>query len=207
MAKVVLVDDHPAIRLAIKVLLQQEGHEIVGETGNGVEAVSIVRAHAPEIVILDIGIPQLNGLEVISRVKTMSPKPRILILTSQPAELFAARCLKAGANGFITKDESLTELQRAIKALISGYSFFPDIVLNTDNPSSTNSSESELLKSLSNREIMVLKRLVIGQSNIEIARDLLLSNKTVSTYKTRLIMKLNATSLVDLIEIAKRNNI
>ena len=207
MRKVVIVDDHPAIRMAVRILLKQDGHEVVGESGDGVDAVSMVRERKPDIVVLDIGIPRLNGLEVISRIRMIGPKPRILVLTSQPSELFATRCMKAGANGFMSKDQSLNELQRAIKVLSSGYSFFPDDALYPENPSSARCSESELLKALSNREIMVLKRLVTGQSNMGIANDLMLSNKTISTYKTRLLWKLNVKTIVELIEIAKRNNI
>lgn len=207
MGKVVIVDDHPAIRLAVRVLLKQDGHEIVGETDNGVESISLARKHQPDIVVLDIGIPNMDGLSAISRLRLLDPKPKILILTGQPTDLFAARCMKAGANGFLTKNEDLNELQRAVKVLLAGYSFFPEEILVSDDPSTLKSTEEDLLRTLSDRELIILKNLALGKANIEISKELLISNKTVSTYKTRLLHKLNARTLLELIEIAKRNNI
>lgn len=207
MARIIVVDDHPAIRMAVSILLKQDGHEIIAETNNGVDAVTLTRQHLPDIVVLDIGLPKLDGLTVITKLKLLTPKTKILVLTAQPPDLFAVRCMKAGANGFVTKDESLNELQRAIKVLLAGYSFFPEDTLVSEDPASLNVSEENLLRTLSNREMMILRSLALGKKNMEIAKDLFLSHKTVSTYKTRLLQKLNAKSLLDLIEIAKRNGV
>ncbi|PTQ68509.1 response regulator transcription factor [Pseudomonas sp. GV071] len=207
MGKVLIVDDHPVIRLAVKLLLEREGHTLVGETDNGVDALSIIRESRPDLVILDIGIPKIDGLEVLARISTLKPRPRVLILTSQPADLLAFRCMKAGAAGFITKGDNLEELQRAVWAALSGYSFFPTDILSTVNPTISNSSEHAMLNSLSDREIMVLQMLAQGKSNKEIGDSLLLSNKTISTYKTRLQLKLNAFNLVALVDFAKRNGL
>lgn len=207
MGKVLIVDDHPVIRLAVKLLLEREGHVVVGETDNGVDALTLIRNHRPDLVILDIGIPKIDGLEVLARISTIKPRPRVLILTSQPADLLAFRCMKAGAAGFVTKGDNLEELQRAVWAALSGYSFFPTDILSTVNPTISNSSEHAMLNSLSDREIMVLQMLAQGKSNKEIGDSLLLSNKTISTYKTRLQLKLNAFNLVALVDFAKRNGL
>lgn len=207
MGKVLIVDDHPVIRLAVKPLLEREGHILVGETDNGVDALTLIRNQRPDLVILDIGIPKIDGLEVLARISTLKPRPRVLILTSQPADLLAFRCMKAGAAGFVTKGDNLEELQRAVWAALSGYSFFPTDILSTVNPTISNSSEHAMLNSLSDREIMVLQMLAQGKSNKEIGDSLLLSNKTISTYKTRLQLKLNAFNLVALVDFAKRNGL
>ncbi len=207
MGKVLIVDDHPVIRLAVKLLLEREGHILVGETDNGVDALTLIRNQRPDLVILDIGIPKIDGLEVLARISTLKPRPRVLILTSQPADLLAFRCMKAGAAGFVTKGDNLEELQRAVWAALSGYSFFPTDILSTVNPTISNSSEHAMLNSLSDREIMVLQMLAQGKSNKEIGDSLLLSNKTISTYKTRLQLKLNAFNLVALVDFAKRNGL
>lgn len=207
MGKVLIVDDHPVIRLAVRLLLEREGHTLVGETDNGVDALTLIRNQRPDLVILDIGIPKIDGLEVLARISTIKPRPRVLILTSQPADLLAFRCMKAGAAGFVTKGDNLEELQRAVWAALSGYSFFPTDILSTVNPTISNSSEHAMLNSLSDREIMVLQMLAQGKSNKEIGDSLLLSNKTISTYKTRLQLKLNAFNLVALVDFAKRNGL
>ena len=170
MGKVIIVDDHPVIRLAVKLLLEREGHILVGETDNGVDALTLIRNQRPDLVILDIGIPKIDGLEVLARISTLKPRPRVLILTSQPADLLAFRCMKAGAAGFVTKGDNLEELQRAVWAALSGYSFFPTDILSTVNPTISNSSEHAMLNSLSDREIMVLQILAQGKSNKEIRR-------------------------------------
>ncbi len=207
MGKILIVDDHPVVRLAIKLLLEREGHTLLGETDNGVDALTIIRTQKPDLIILDIGIPKIDGLEVLARISTLKPRPRVLILTSQPADLLAFRCMKAGAAGFVTKGDNLEELQRAVWAALSGYSFFPTDILSTVNPTISDSSEQAMLNSLSDREIMVLQMLAQGKSNKEIGDSLLLSNKTISTYKTRLQLKLNAFNLVALVDFAKRNGL
>lgn len=207
MGKVLIVDDHPVIRLAIKLLLEREGHTVIAETDNGVDALTIIKTQHPDLVILDIGIPKIDGLEVLARLSAVKPRPRTLILTSQPADLLAFRCMKAGAAGFVTKGDNLEELQRAVWAALSGYSFFPTDILSTVNPTISNSSEHAMLNSLSDREIMVLQMLAQGKTNKEIGDSLLLSNKTISTYKTRLQLKLNAFNLVALVDFAKRNGL
>ncbi len=100
MSRILIVDDHPVIRMAMKMLLEAEGHQIVGDTDNGVDAISLGRELKPDLVILDIGIPRLDGLEVISRLMVLALPLKILVLTGQSASLFALRSMQAGAAGF-----------------------------------------------------------------------------------------------------------
>lgn len=204
--KILLVDDHPVVVLALKIILEQHGFEVVSATDNGVDALKLVKDLAPDAVILDIGIPQLDGLEVIERSKKLPKPPLILVLTAQPSDYFVTRCIQAGASGYVSKQKDMTEVIHALRAILSGHSYFP-IINNGNIYNQANTKESELIRTLSTREMAVLQQLAQGLSNKEIADRMLLSNKTISTYKTRLLEKLNAKNLVDLIEITKRNNI
>ncbi|NNB31369.1 response regulator transcription factor [Pseudomonas fragi] len=207
MNSVFIVDDHPVIRLAIRMLLEHEGYEIVGETDNGVDAMQMIRECVPDLIILDISIPKLDGLEVLSRFNSMNSTLKTLVLTAQSPKLFAMRCMQSGAAGYVCKQEELSELVSAIKAVFSGYNYFPSQALTPEKNENDNFSEIELFKQVNDRELMVLKLFAQGKTNKEIAAGMFLSNKTVSTYKKRLMQKLKAHSLVELIEMAKRNGL
>ncbi|MBG6986559.1 response regulator transcription factor [Pseudomonas aeruginosa] len=206
MSRILIVDDHPVIRMAMKMLLEAEGHQIVGDTDNGVDAISLGRELKPDLVILDIAIPRLDGLEVISRLMVLALPLKILVLTGQSASLFALRSMQAGAAGFVCKQGGLAELVTAVNAVASGYSYFPSSAMRPVQQGAY-SDDVELLGRLSDREVSVLQYLSQGYSNKQISEQMFISNKTVSTYKARLLLKLNAGSLVDLIEFAKRNTL
>jgi two-component system response regulator EvgA len=207
MHKALVVDDHPFIRAAVKVLLERELFEVIVEAGNGVDAVQLARQHAPELILLDIAMPGLDGLEVISRIRALKLSSKILILTAQSASFYAMRCMKAGAAGYISKTDDLSELSKAIKALMAGYTYFPNLAGNSVRQCDVECTEMEMIRELSDRELIILQQLARGLSNKEIGDAMLLSNKTVSTYKTRLIEKLNVKSVVYLADFAKRNNL
>ncbi|MBA1189425.1 response regulator transcription factor [Pseudomonas entomophila] len=203
MYSVFIVDDHPVIRLAVRMLLENQSYKVVGESDNGVDAMQMVRECRPDLVILDISIPKLDGLEVLSRFQSMALPLKVLVLTAQSPALFAVRCMHSGAAGYVCKQEDLSELLSAIKAVLSGYNYFPSQAINPVQESE--SRDLELFKLVNDRELMVLQLFAQGRSNKEIASGMFLSNKTVSTYKKRLMQKLRAASLVELIDIAKRN--
>lgn len=203
MHSVFIVDDHPVIRLAIRMLLENQGYKVVGESDNGVDAMQIIRETPPDLVILDISIPKLDGLEMLSRLQAMAIPLKVLILTAQAPALFAVRCMHSGAAGYVCKQEDLSELLSAIKAVLSGYNYFPSQALNP--PPTGSNQELELFRQVNDRELMVLQLFAQGRSNKEIAKGMFLSNKTVSTYKKRLMHKLRASTLVELIDVAKRN--
>lgn len=208
MGSIVIVDDHPLIRLAVRMMLEKEGHLIVAEADNGADALQVVRKLLPDLIILDLSIPKLDGFAVISHLKSIGLSVKVLILTSGDSRNFAMRCLQAGAAGFICKDDNLDELVGAVKAVLSGYSYFPQdtVFMLRENAQAAN-QESTLISQLSDREITVLKLLAQGLGNQEIAKNLMISHKTVSTYKIRLQRKLNASNLVTLVDIAKRNGV
>jgi two-component system response regulator EvgA len=187
------------------MLLEHEGYKVVGETDNGVDAMQMVRECMPDLVILDISIPKLDGLEVLSRFNAMCTPLKTLVLTAQCPTLFGIRCMQSGASGYVCKQEDLSELVSAIKAVLSGYNYFPSQALNPVRSDDSRYADLELFKSVNDRELMVLQLFAQGRTNKEIAKGMFLSNKTVSTYKKRLMQKLKAKSLVELIDMAKRN--
>lgn len=200
----IIVDDHPAIRMTVRLLMDEINVKTVGESCNGVDALKMARALKPGIIILDIGIPLIDGLQVTSRLINEDPEIKVLIITSQPTQSFSSRCLQAGACGFISKNDDLMEIKNAVGAIFSGYVYFPKIIKNTNKNSLL--SENELIEKLTNREITIFQMLSKGMSNKGIADILLLSNKTISTYKARIYAKLNISSIVELVDFAKRNN-
>ncbi|MCY1361224.1 Virulence factors putative positive transcription regulator BvgA [compost metagenome] len=204
MNTVLLIDDQPMIRFATRVLLEREGFEIVGETESGVEGLSMARALKPDVIILDIAIPKLDGLEVIGRLRTQDPNAKLLVLTSLPAALYASRCVQAGATGYLSKQEQAISLVMATKSLLSGYSLFPSSVHLPTSSEPGEKADIDLLDSLSDRELAVLQNLANGKNNKQIAEQLFISHKTVSTYKSRLMDKLKTRNLVDLIDFARR---
>ena len=203
MTTVLMVDDHPVIRLSIRLLLERERFKVVGECGDGVEAVQLARQLLPDIVILDIGLPGLDGMEVIKRLNLLDPAPRIMVLTGQPSDLYVRRCMDAGISAFVHKDEDIEAVVFAVKAMVKGYSTFPDLTINR----SMLESEAARLASLSNREVEVLRRLSSGENNKHIGETMRLSAKTISTYKGRIMDKLKTESLVEMVDLAKRNNV
>lgn len=206
MGNIIIVDDHPLIRLAIRSVLEPHHHTIVAEADNGADAVQLVRKHMPDLLILDLGIPNLDGFSVIARIKSADLLVKTLVLTSSDSKNFALRCLQAGAAGFLCKTENLHELANAVKAILSGYSYFPEDTINIlQQNTNAASQESVLISRLTDREITVLKLLATGLNNQQIADALLISHKTVSTYKVRLLKRFNISNLVALADLAKRN--
>lgn len=207
MLKALVVDDHPFIRASVKVVLASAGFTVVAEASNGVEALQLARQHVPEIILLDISMPLLDGVGVIERVANLRLPCKILVLTGLEPAFYAQRCMRAGAHGYISKSDDLKELSRAIKVIMDGYTHFPILASSSVRGIDVSSTEQDLVEKLSNRELAVLQQLARGFSNKEIGEAMLLSNKTVSNYKNRLIEKLNVKSLIYLADFAKRNKL
>ncbi|MES2871320.1 MAG: response regulator transcription factor [Pseudomonadota bacterium] len=207
MLKAMIVDDHPFIRSTVKMILKGEQFEVVAEADNGADAVQRAREYKPDLILLDISMPKLDGLTVLSRLSALSPGLKIIVLTSLCPAFYSRRCMKAGAAAYVSKTDDLNELVRAISVVMSGYTFFPNLTINSVRKSDVWASELKLIHSLSERELAVFQQLAKGMSNKQIGEDMLLSNKTISTYKARVIEKLNVSSLVHLSEMARRNEL
>ncbi len=207
MHSTVIVDDHPAIRLAVRSVLESSGSfKIVGEADSGPTALTTIREHRPALVVLDLDLPKMNGLELIERLKASNPEIKLLVLSAQQEGIFATRALHAGANGFLSKSEGMSAIVQAAQSVLAGYGVFPSSALGALS-GNAGAGPAELIKTLSDRELTVLQQLARGMSNKEIGEALLISNKTVSSYKTRLFEKLNISTLVELVDFARANNL
>lgn len=200
MKTALIVDDHPSVRLALKYTLDKLNYQQIDECDNGVDAIKLIKKHGYHIVILDIGIPAMDGMSVMSTVRKAEISTRILVFTSQPADLYASRCKVAGASGFLSKHDDMDNVSVAVKSIASGYTFFPHI-------STSLCSNGSQISKLTNRELDVLRKIAIGMTNNEIADNMCLSNKTISTYKTRIMEKLGVSTLVDLLKVAQREDL
>lgn len=189
MISVLVVDDHPAICFAVKAVLEQPNKMTVHTSADGMSAMSMLKSHTFELVILDIALTKMDGLEILSRIHSLDPSIKVIILTGQNADLYAKRALKAGAVGFLSKDDDISKLAEICDLVMAGYSCFPSFCFD-DFKHVQPMDQSDLMAKLSDRELTVLRYLSTGMSNKEIADRLLLSNKTISTYKTRLMEKL-----------------
>ncbi|WP_300719320.1 response regulator transcription factor [Pseudomonas sp.] len=207
MRKALIVDDHPFIRKIVRAVLEQANFHIAAETDNGVTALDLARSHRPHLIVLDLSMPKLDGFEVLKRLHIMGLPIKVLVLTSKGSAFYADRCIRAGAIGFIEKTEDVDALTKAINIVMSGRIYINDIEVDVPTEVSCCKSDLQLIKTLSDRELRTLQYLVTGFSNKKISEAMLLSEKTVSTYKTRVLNKLNIKSVVYLAEFAKRNNL
>ncbi|WP_050476251.1 response regulator transcription factor [Herbaspirillum rhizosphaerae] len=207
MGKILIVDDHPVVRMAVRTLLERENHTVVAETNNGIDALSLVKEFEPDLIVLDLTLPKLDGLEIIERFRGFKTPAQVLVLTSRNPLHFAHRCKMAGAAGFVWKQGDLEDLIDAVKAILKGNTYFPNMAVQDARHNDRLANETEQLANLSNREMEVLQCLAQGMLNRDIAERMLISDKTVSTYKTRLLLKLNMSTLLELIEFAKRNGV
>ncbi|MFJ3049693.1 ATP-binding protein [Pseudomonas nitroreducens] len=206
MSRILIVDEQPVTRHALRLMMEADRHEVVGEADNGPDALHQARLCKPDLMILELSIPRLGGLEVLQRLVAQESPVKVLVLTSQDSEYFAGRCLTAGAAGFVSKQEDPQAVREAVRAIAQGHSYFPSHALGSVN-AAEEAGHGGLLKDLSVRELSVLQLLAQGLSNIAIADQLAISDKTVSTYKVRLMQKLHAKSLVELIDIGRRHGL
>ncbi|MBN3752478.1 response regulator transcription factor [Paraburkholderia sp. Tr-20389] len=204
MASILIVDDHPAFRLVIKThLLQLLGCQEVFEADNGQSALEMARQFTPDLTILDLDIPRINGLDVLARLKAVYPGMRVLILSSHDAATFISRAMRAGAQGFVSKSQDVKEIMRSVEAVMSGYSVFPVAPVGA-GPGAQGFVEESRLDLLSDKELVILQMLAKGLSNKTIGDALFISNKTVSSHKTRLMTKVGVETLVELVDFARR---
>lgn len=204
--RILIVDDHPVIRMAIQLTLSSEGYDVIGEADNGADALELIDKVCPSTLILDIGIPVIDGLTVIRKIVEKRLLLKIIVLTGQPSRHLAWRCRKMGAHAFLSKQSQHSELIDAVRAVQNNKKYYPNIPRPEERPDCT-THENEQLQRLSAREFRVMQQLLEGMKNKDIATTMLLSAKTISTYKTRIYQKLNINNLIDLHSIAKRNEL
>ncbi|VVO46019.1 response regulator transcription factor [Pseudomonas fluorescens] len=205
MTSVLIADDHPVVCAAVKMVLEREGFKLIYEAASVGEALVILREHNVDLVILDLVMPGGNGLDVLERIKASNLPCRVLVFTSLDPLFFQERCMRAGALAYVAKTNDLSQLHKAIHALIAGYTYFAQ--LPSASMDALSQSEKQMIDKLSNRELTILQYLARGTTNKAIAEAMHLSHKTVSTYKTRLIEKLGVKAAVHLRDFAIRNHL
>jgi len=189
MTAILLVDDHPAICFALKVLLERHT-EFSVTTSPGDNLIAQLHREKPELLILDLELKKANGLDLLPRIRQHFPHLKVLVFTNQPAGIYALRTLQAGANGFISKNLPLESVEPVCSLILNGYQCFPEGTLpRTAGVSPQQDGPDTPLARFSDREISVLNYLKQGKTNKEIADLLSLSNKTISTYKVRMLKK------------------
>ena len=208
MIKLLIVDDHFLIREGLKKTLRPEKDmHVVGELEKGTQTIDFLRKNECDIIILDVNLPDRNGLEILKDVKAIMPDIHVLMLSGYPEEEFAVRAIKAGASGYITKDRAPDELIKAIRKSFNGGRYISE-QLGEQLASGLNSGFSEQLHDkLSDRELQVLSMIGSGKSTNEIANSLSVSSSTVNTYKSRILEKMNFDSSSQMIRYAIKYNL
>jgi two-component system response regulator EvgA len=204
---VLIVDDHPVIRGAVKIVLKLEGYKRIHEAACGNEVLPMIRELKPELVILDLNLPSLDGLDVLARIQTEEAHCRVVVFTAQEPAFFQDRCMRAGAVAYVAKTNDLQHLHKAVHAVMAGYTYFTRLPSSSVSVSQVQRSEKQMIDKLSDRELSIFQHLARGTSNKAIAEIMHLSHKTVSTYKTRLTEKLNVASSVHLRDLALRHRL
>ncbi len=209
MIRVFIADDHPVIREGLKRILSDcHDMQIVGEAVDGYEALEQCDKHDIHVLLLDISMPGPGFLDTLNRIKIKNPKLHILVLSIHPEDHYALRAIKAGAEGYLTKDHSPDELEKAIRHVHQGRKYLTSTLAEElINELEVGDINLEIHKRLSNREYQVLCMLGSGKKINDIADYLTLSPKTVSSYRSRLLAKMNLSSTGELIRYAVEHHL
>ncbi|MGH8009246.1 MAG: response regulator [Candidatus Binatia bacterium] len=206
---VLLADDHTLVREGLRRLLEDcRDVQVVGEAGGGHEALRLAQQLDPDVVVMDLSMPDLDGIETTKRIVSEELRARVLILTMHANEEYALRLLQAGAHGFVGKGAPSQEVVAAIHKVAAGGCYLPP-ALSAELPRryARNGTHTSPVAVLSDRELQVLKRLAEGATCREIAQEIHLSVKTVDTYRARLLTKLKLHTTADLVRFALRHRV
>jgi len=207
--KVLLADDHSIVRAGLRRIVEESGDmEVIAEAADGREAIRLVRETSPDVAVIDISMPGLDGLEVVSQLRGYCPDLPILILTMHEEGQYVVRAIQAGAMGYMTKQSAPEQLLKAIRKIHAGSRYLTDDAAETlALRIAKGTGEQSPLDSLSMRELQVLRRLAMGHTNREIANAYSISIKTVDTYRSRLLKKLNLRNNAELSRFAMQNRL
>lgn len=210
--RILIADDHGVMRRGLRLQLEQcAGFEVVGEASDGRQAVQLAEELQPDIVLMDIGMPNLNGIEATAQIGKRLPAIKVIILSMHSDEEFLLRALTAGAKGFLLKESGDTDLERAVRAVAQGKSFFSPAIQQTLMEDYVSQLRQRGLQDsydlLTDREREVLQMLAEGKSNKEVATVLDCSVNTVATHRMHLMQKLDLHSSADIVLYAVRKRI
>jgi DNA-binding NarL/FixJ family response regulator len=209
---VLLVDDHDLFRTGLRTLLEERGVRVLGEAADGMEALQFVRAYAPDVVVMDLNMPGMGGVEATRQISAQAPLTKVLVLTISDDDTDILEAVFAGAGGYLLKDSSIDELLRGIKSAAAGEALIsPQIagkVLQRVRATTTSPDARETIRAeLSQREVEVLKLLANGKDNAEIASELTISPKTVKNHISNILMKLQIENRIQAAVYAVRSGI
>ncbi len=209
MINILIVDDHAVVRQGLKqIITDQKDMQVKGEAENAVQALQLLAAASFNLIILDITLPgSKSGLDLVPEIKELRPAIKILILSMHAEEQFAIRALKSGANGYITKQSAPTELVKAIRKVQSGGKYISQSIAEQLAFFYSDEQEKPRHDRLSDREFQVLRMMAAGKTLREIADQLVISEKTVSTYRMRILEKMQMTRNAELIRYAVENKL
>lgn len=210
--KIILADDHSIVRNGIRSLLENEPEfEIVAEASTGTEALEMVKKLVPDILISDINMPEMSGIEVTEKIVNNGIKTRVLILSMYTDESLILRSVEAGVMGYIPKGADYKEIANAVKSLAENKMYYNQDITKILTQSIIRAKkikqEMEQLEELTRREKEVLKKIVEGHSNKVIAEELFISSRTVDTHRTNIMKKLRARNTADLVRKAIQNDL
>lgn len=212
MVRILLADDHDIVRRGLRdQLSQHDGWEICGEAANGREAVRMASKLEPDVAVIDLSMPELNGLEATRQIRRDLPNTEVLIFTMHETEQLIREVLSAGARGYVLKSDAGLHLTSAVEALANGKPFFTskvsEALLDAFLKSSAKPDEGSVFRALTEREREIVQMLAEGKSNKEIANKLSISVKTVETHRATVMRKLDINSIVELVHYAIRNQL
>ncbi|OMQ20067.1 response regulator transcription factor [Serratia oryzae] len=208
MYSVLVIDESPTISAAIKsLLMQSDAFKNVYVATSSQHSLDIVNKHHVDLIITDVELQGDDCFLFLKKVKVAFPDIKSLFFSSKNESVYSLRALEAKANGFISKGRDVEELLFAVQHVLKGYLFFSAEVLSNVSGMAASSESAGPTRSLTAREISVLRYLVKGHKNKEIAEQLFISEKTVSTYKTRIMAKLGVKSVIDMLSYVERNNL
>lgn len=208
MTRLVLVDDHDIVRTGLRMILENApGLEVVAECEDGDQALQAVREHRPDVVLMDVNMPRLSGLEATRRITARFPDTRVIILTIHAQNPFPAQLLEAGASGYLTKGCDSSELLTAIRTVARGGKYIGADIAQQMALSMLPGGEGSPFDELSSREMEVMLMLVQGRGTKEIGEALSISPKTVATYKYRIQDKLGVENVVELTRLAMNHGV
>ncbi|HED35193.1 MAG TPA: response regulator transcription factor [Gammaproteobacteria bacterium] len=206
--KILLVDDHAVVRAGFRQLLEKDNDFDILEVESAEKACQVYEQFQPHAVIMDLVMPGMGGLEGVRHLHAKDSKAKILVLSMREDMAYVNRATLAGASGYLTKGCGAEELSKAINAIINGHTYLSENVYRVDDSGDTdNASDKQKIEGLTEREFEVFCMLADGQSVVKISTDLHLSPKTVSNHRTRILSKLNATSIVEITRLAIRNGL
>lgn len=195
---ILLADHHPIFNKGLKAMMKDhKDFHFIGKIDDGKDLISGITKYDPDVLILEVDLPNSNGVGSLREIRSHFPDIKILVVSCHPEEIYAISSVKAGANGYIAKTRSVKEIRKSLLTVASGETFLSEDIKNQLNNKQTGNILK--FKKLSTREIEVLNLLSRGKRNKEIAQQLSINEKTVSTYKTRLLKKLNVDNIADLI--------